>query len=106
MAEQQTARQGRRSPPPSEERVQSSIHCGAGRMAFGLMPRMILCRRAAVGQPRVCTSNPFMIAPRFLSLLLIASILGACANAAAPNAITTENAKPGTKDWLLTKVDT
>jgi len=47
-----------------------------------------------------------MIAPRFLSLLLFGSVLATLAIAAAPNAITAENAKPGTKDWLLTKVDT
>ena len=47
-----------------------------------------------------------MNAHRLLSFALMAVALVAPAVAAVSNAIVAENQKPGTRDWLLTKVDT
>jgi hypothetical protein len=47
-----------------------------------------------------------MYAPRLLPFALVALILVTPAIAAESNAIVEENQKPGTREWLLTKVDT
>ena len=47
-----------------------------------------------------------MIASRLIPFLLVILMLATPMKAAVANAITLENEKPGTRDWLLTKVDT